>query len=649
MSGIAGIYSLEGEIIEEARLHSVIDRLAHRGRDAVAVWHSGSVGLGQCMSWTTPEAVNVALPLYHSASELTLVADARIDNRNELIALLNTDRSISDEELILRAYQKWGESCASKLIGAFAFAVWNDREKQLFCARDFAGVRPFYFSFHPGRFFCFGSEIKALLALGDIPTDVNEDRIADFLAQITVDHSYTFYRHVERLPAGHTITVSARGCRRERYFEYDPAYELRLNTDEEYAESFNEIFHDAVKARLRTRDSVATTLSGGLDSASITGLAVNLSEDSNRPPIHTFSAVFDEVRSCDEREYIEPFLRQIRVTPHFIAGDQQHPLGDLNTMLAYQDEPFTAPNAAMMWLIYQAISAENIRVVMSGHGGDETVSQGFGYLKELASARNWRTLARELRPLARQTDQSFGRSLFNYMKYGLAPREPSTIRQRLHGRIWRELSRIVDKRSGNEVFASANPVDLMTSDFRERTRIDERLSHWRRSQPQKTQTERERHFKILTDPLQQTALEVLDRTARAHGLELRFPFWDRRVVEYCLSIPPDQKLRTGYGRYVLRRGMEGILPDQIRWRFDKTDFTPNLLHGLRENDQHLLQSTVKRLTAIGEFVEISAVNDIIDRVSHQTATIPEMGTLLNVALLDIWMKSEKNRFQITTI
>jgi asparagine synthase (glutamine-hydrolysing) len=212
MSGIVGLWRLDGQPVARAELMRMAESLAHRGPDGGGVWNDGAVGLAHRMLRTTPESFREWLPLANATGDLILTADARIDNREELIAELGlADRpldEISDSRLILGAYEKWGEGCPEKLLGDFAFAIWDGRCRRLFCARDHVGVKPFYY-YRSARVFAFASEIKALLSLGAVPRQLNEVRVADHLVGNFADRTITFYRDIFRLPAAHSMTVTA--------------------------------------------------------------------------------------------------------------------------------------------------------------------------------------------------------------------------------------------------------------------------------------------------------------------------------------------------------------------------------------------------------------------------------------------------------
>src|SRR4028118_115937 len=183
MSAIVGLYNLDGRSIERSAVEQMVAALAHRGPDGAGVWSEGAVGLGHCMLWTTPESLHEKLPLVDKSRDLTITADARIDNREELMEQLGITAEahgeVSDSQLVLAAYGKWGEDCPQHLLGDFAFVIWDGAKQQLFCARDHFGVKPFYYHYAADKRFAFATEIKALLGLPEVPRQLNEVRVAE--------------------------------------------------------------------------------------------------------------------------------------------------------------------------------------------------------------------------------------------------------------------------------------------------------------------------------------------------------------------------------------------------------------------------------------------------------------------------------------
>ncbi|MEO1340667.1 MAG: asparagine synthetase B, partial [Cyanobacteria bacterium J06635_13] len=252
MSGIVGIYQRCGRVVESEQLGSMVDSLLHRGADGSNIWRESNVGMGHLMLWTTPESLLEQLPWADSQTDTVITADARIDNRQELISLLGLkgDRDkITDSSLILKAYHKWGEKCPAKLIGDFAFAIWDARHRRFFCARDPMGIKPFYY-YCSGSVFAFASEIKALLRLSAVEPQLNELRVAYQLAGFLEDEEVTFYENIWRLKSAHSLIVNQESKKLEQYWALDPDQRIKLSSHQEYTAAFKELFTEAVHCRL---------------------------------------------------------------------------------------------------------------------------------------------------------------------------------------------------------------------------------------------------------------------------------------------------------------------------------------------------------------------------------------------------------------
>jgi len=212
MSGICGIFRLDGGL--PMGLEAMLRKLERRGPDGTHTFRDGAVALGHAALNTTPESLSETLPFIHAETGCAITADLRLDNRDELIAALGLDakdRVIGDGEIILHAYLRWGEDCPARLLGDFAFAIWDPRGRKLFCARDQMGMKQLIWHRTQGRLFAFASEPRAVLLAEGVPKRINEGRIADFLENYLegIDYTSTFFEEVFRLPPAHYLTVSA--------------------------------------------------------------------------------------------------------------------------------------------------------------------------------------------------------------------------------------------------------------------------------------------------------------------------------------------------------------------------------------------------------------------------------------------------------
>ena len=226
MSGIVGMFERGGARIDRALLQALTDSLSYCGPDARDTWTSTSAGFGHTLLRTTLESRNERQPASF-AGQYWITADARIDCRDELIGEMTqaeefdpalARRSASDSDLILRAYSIWGEDCVQRLRGDFSFAIWDARQRKLFCARDHFGIKPFYYA-ELGELFLFSNVLDCLRQHPDISTDLNEAAVGDFLLfGLNCDEATTTFRDIRRLPAAHSMTVSADGTRTKRYW-----------------------------------------------------------------------------------------------------------------------------------------------------------------------------------------------------------------------------------------------------------------------------------------------------------------------------------------------------------------------------------------------------------------------------------------------
>lgn len=646
MSGIVGLFYLDGRPVDPVDLGKMTDILAHRGPDDAGVWYSGSVGLGHRMLWTTPESLQEQLPLANASGDLVITADARIDNREELIPQLGlADRpagEITDSQLILAAYEKWGEQCPEKLLGDFAFAIWDGPRQTFFCARDHLGAKPFYY-YQSDRLFVFASEIKALFCLSDVPRHLNELRVAFHLQMelISQDRAITFYQDVFRLPPAHSMMVAAHRARFEQYWSLDPVREVHLGSDDEYAEAFREQFSEAVRCRLRSAFPVGSTLSGGLDSSSITCMARDLLVRNGHEPLHTFSAVFDGIDRADERVFREAVVAEGNLVTHHTYPAESSPLIDLDRVFWHLDEAFFGPNYFIPWSLYRAAGDQGVRILLDGTDGDTTVSHGFDYLALLARTSQWSTFASEANAITEHFDDSkyatplgvfynhgapylseltrqgrwivlardiseiqrlFGlsrRKLF--LTYGLKPLMPEVVQG-----AWRSL------RGRNNSTPGFNPI--VNNNFAQQVALEKRFKDVNQMSPTLGQSARASHFHLITSGALPYSLELMNRISAAHSIEMRYPFCDRRLVEFCLALPPEQKLHGGWSRLVMRRAMANILPVEVQWRGGKAGLGPVYNRGMLRFERKLMDEVVLgNGGGLQEYVDMAVLRQVYKR------------------------------------
>lgn len=531
--------------------------LERRGPDGSHTVMAGSVALGHASLATTPETLVEQLPLTDSASGCTITADVRLDNRSDLLpklGLAGGRRTIGDGELILRAYLTWGTECLDHLRGDFAFAIWDPRNGQMFCARDQVGMRQLIYAHEPGELFAFATEPHALLQHRGIPAEINEARIADYLEGFEArDLTSTFFTRLYRLPPAHALVLDRDGLRIWRYWQLKAPPMLHLPDDAAYADAFLEVFTDAVRVRLRSSTPVGSMLSGGMDSGSVSAVAARLLKDSDRSPLKTYSAIRDDA-DCAESRTIRSALTIEHIAPRFVSLDDFEDLrADLERLTRECAEPFDS-HMTLLRAVYLKAQRDGAKVMLDGVGGDTTLGSEEmirRYLDQDRFLQAWREAAGERRfwgPEARSWTVFLKGFARVFVPEALLKRRRERLKQRRHTEAERD-SPIAPKfaeRIGIQALREQNAAHIAKP-----------------SNPDARKAKRALHPYVVV------ARERYDRTASALAIEPRDPFLDIRVLEFCLSLPQEQLQKEGWPKIILRRAMKSILPDAVRWRVGK--------------------------------------------------------------------------------
>ncbi len=306
MSGIAVIYNLDGRPADGLLLDRMLSAIAHRGRDGMGRWIGGPVAIGHAMLHTTLESTREPQPLCDDS--LCLTFDGRVDNREELAAAFKSAgielKGDGDAELVLRAYQLWGDESPRRILGDFAYALWDGRNRRLLCARDPMGVKPLYYHIGAGFFLC-GSELHQLLQDPRVRRAPNEPMVAEYLLGAFSTREDTLFSGLMRLAGGDLLIVRPDGVTKRTWLALDPGKKISYRTDDEYAEHLRGLVEEAVRCRMRSVGGVAAELSGGIDSSAVVGVVQKLMREHRVPamPFETFSLSFSGA-AADESAYV---------------------------------------------------------------------------------------------------------------------------------------------------------------------------------------------------------------------------------------------------------------------------------------------------------------------------------------------------------
>lgn len=532
MCGIAGQFALNGEDADPALVGAMAERLAHRGPDGEGTFFSGPIGLAHRRLAIIDLSDEGRQPMGSEDGTLQIVFNGEIYNypeiREELSAAGHRFASATDTEVILHAYEEWGRDCLARFNGMWAFALWDGRRRELFCARDRLGVKPFYYTLIDGSFL-FASEIKALRAHPDVGRQPNDRMLSTFLAWGVADHTgETMYDGVFQLPPAHTVVVSAEGVGEpKRYWDFAVSGAPGGADDEAAAQSVRALLTDAVRLRLRSDVPVGTCLSGGIDSSTVTalinGLLLAESPESVGERQKTFSVSFDDPL-FDESRYIDTVVAATDVASRRTTPGTDGLWEDIERLLYMQDEPFASLSIYAQYCVMRLASGE-VKVVLDGQGADEQLG---GYIAYQAPY---------IRGLLRRGD------VLAALREGVG----SARRHRSFFSWAAAQSRVRSERRG-----------LLRGDAPEVLRYAGSLEE------------------VLKREITASNLPLLlhweDRNSMAFSVEARVPFLDYRLVEHLAALPLDQKIRGGVTKYVLRQAIRGLVPDAVRCRMDKMGF-----------------------------------------------------------------------------
>ncbi len=550
--------NLDGAPVTGPDLAAMASLLQRRGPDRTGVWSEGCAGVGHTLLTTTPELAFERQPFTHQASGCIITADVRLDNREELLAATGLSErvtAIGDAELIVEAYLKWGEDGVAQLLGDFAFAIWDPKRRAMFCARDQFGMRPFYYHHVPGRLLAFASEPRAILVLPQVPCQINDGRVADYLVpQLEwIDYTSTFFNEVFRLPPAHALTVTPSGLTLRRYWTLEPGAELQLSSNAAYAEAMGAVLTEAVRSRLRSVGPAGVLLSGGLDSSSVVAVARDLLALDGRLPLRTFSGVSPDAEACIESRSIRAVLEMDGLKPHLVDYSALEPLlPELEDAGWDLEEPFDR-SMVIARCLYLSAGHQGVRVLLDGAASDVVLSAGTHAIRLMRQGRVMAGLA-ESRGMARfQGAHSTLATTFRDVGIALTPNVARQLRTQVF-RSWRS--------------AACVRNSLISRDLARRVSLTDRLRTLDvttgRQQGWIPDYRRERAMVI--HPSLTAGRERYGRLAASAGVEALDPFVDRRVVAFCLTLPGSQRIEGGWPKVILRRAMAGRLPETVLWR-----------------------------------------------------------------------------------
>jgi asparagine synthase (glutamine-hydrolysing) len=541
MCGIVGLCYKNSIVQEPVALQGMLHTIGHRGPDDRGVYIYRNVALGQNRLSILDLSEAGHQPMHYEHLSVTYNGEIYnyVEIREELRSQGHVFVTDTDTEVLLHAYDRWGEECLQRMTGMWAFAILDRKRDELFCSRDRFGIKPFYYYSDEEIIFAFASEIKALLH-SVVKPRVHYERLMDYLVIGLSDHTEeTLYQSIKQLLPGHSLFVDlGKATKKTRRYYSLRAFLPRVST----AEDFEHSLRKSVSIHMRSDVPVGTCLSGGIDSSVVAALAATVNRSLGN---ETFSAITAQSESSSNDE--TPFARQVakhcHLDWHVIKPDYGIFKNNLEDCLWYQEEPVGGPSVFMQYWVMKAAKEVGLKVMLDGQGGDEIM---FGYERYYA-AFFWHLVhqGRALRCL-----QEFSLAA-SHSKLHLGQLTAMTI-YFLFPALRRK---ILEKR-----------VPFLNRDF---------LQLARKSLHEAAQVFFDiRELQIAEIGSQQLPhlLKYEDRNSMAHSIEARVPYVEIGCIETSLRIPPGQRIRGGYTKYPLRRIAEKILPASIAWRKNKIGF-----------------------------------------------------------------------------
>lgn len=558
MCGILGAISVDQRALrfDDGAFSRALDTLAHRGPDDAGTWWSDDrrVALGHRRLSIIDLSSAGHQPMSNEDGTVWIVFNGEVYNfpelRQELLERGHTFRSHTDTETIVHGYEEFGPAVVERLRGMFAFAIYDIGRRRVFLARDRVGIKPLYFTTTGGAL-SFASEIKALLALPDVPKELDAEALREYLAFGKVMAPATMFEGIRKLHAGHTMLIEADGgvVTRPYWSPYDASIDAPADAGEEYyRDRLFDLLEESVRLRMVSDVPVGVFLSGGVDSTANLALMTKIGGGG----VRTFTAGFKGEESYDERAIARRAAEHYGATHHEIEITREDLVRHLPELAWYLDEPVSDPTVIPIYFLSQLARREGAVVILNGDGSDEILCGYAKYLKYLKVHRYWGALNGVPRPLLRAAHGVGSRLGLNGVPGELLARAAQGHELYVGGtsalKSVRGFRDVVDGGS-RSVYAGITEERTRFDAMRSSDDYAEWLSYWG-----------------MRSEVEPVFLYRADRMGMASSVEIRVPFLDHKLVEFAMQMPQHLKYRDGTAKYLLKKALEPIVPHEFLYR-----------------------------------------------------------------------------------
>lgn len=546
MCGIAGIVIYDNEKDKDLyrKIKLMTDVVKHRGPNGEGHYIDNNIALGHRRLSILDLSELGSQPMEWN-ERLVLTYNGEIYNyielREELINKGYSFKSETDSEVILVAYDAWGEECVHKFNGMWAFSIYDKINNILFCSRDRFGIKPFYYS-ETNNSFCFSSEIRQLLTLNKESPILNEEVAINYLVYNLSEYSEdTFFTGIKRLKAGHNLIIdlTSREISIKRFYEMKLRDELTKLSEVESINAFKERFEKAINFRLRSDVKVGTCLSGGLDSSCIAAISNKMHKQNSNIPFCAITASSVQTE-LDEVKYAKQVVEHLNLDWYVTKPESKDFLENIDDVIKTQEYPFLGPSVFMQYFVMKKAKEAGVTVLLDGQGADETLLGYSRYIPTLLYRDGIFSFIINIKKISKKYNLSTFYIFQNLIYFSF-----SKIR------ILRQKLTFPGLKPEYKKLLNTNLLKRYAESYRNIEKL------------QKLEIEQSQIPQLL---------RFEDKNSMAHSIETRLPFLDWEMVETSLSINNLFKLKNGWSKYVLRKALENELPKDIIWRKNKIGF-----------------------------------------------------------------------------
>ena len=621
MCGIAGFLNTNGAPADERLVHRMTDIIAHRGPDASGFYVRGRVALGH-RRLSIIDLATGDQPMSNEDGLVWVTYNGEVFNhadvRPELESAGHRYKSRCDTETIVHAYEEWGDQSPVRYRGMFAYAIWDEKKRQLLCVRDRLGIKPLYY-FWNGRLFAFASEMKALLEHPEISADFNDQLVPEYLAFGYTSGDQTLFTGIRRLPPGHTLTVTCEPEPRleiKQYWEAPCPASFDDRPDHEWIAECRSRLEQVVRMRLMSDVPLGMFLSGGVDSSAMAAIIKRQADG----PVKTFSVGYSESRYSELSE-ARQVAERIGTDHHEVFVSMEDFFNALPRLVWHEDEPITWPSSVSLYFVSK-LARQEVKVVLTGEGSDELFA-GYSRYRFYQLNAEW------------------------MRSYSVLP---ATLRRAIQNGVNDSplLSADIRRKLGHTFLGRGSDIEsLYLNNFYCAFGLEEQEKLLSRSFAQSPySTFLERWNSVATSPRlprllfadQKTYLVELlmkqDQMSMATSIESRVPFLDHKFVEFAASVPPHMKLRGKQGKYIVKKAVEDLIPHEIIYRKKMGFPTPITAWLLREEAGTIRDYLRDPDGILAAYTNPGYVNELLDK--HQRGVHDATDRIWRLLNLQLW-------------